>query len=104
MPVTNPEAIAFCNARIRPVADKLAQVYYLAKQIRNEWYANDMGSKLPVGGGTVADGAAGDGRHPITADSATLIINRLEDLINDLEANNSAKLFTLLAVAVNSNP
>lgn len=104
MAVTNPTAVAFCNNRVRPVADKLAQAYYLAKEVRNEWYANNMGDILPVGGGTVADGADVDGRHPITADAAILIINRLEDLIADYEASNNAKLFTVLAVAVNPNP
>jgi hypothetical protein len=101
MAVTNPEAIRFCNDRVRPAADKLAQAYYLAKQVRNEWYATNMGAILPSGGGTVEDGAATDGRHPIVADDAILLINRLEDMITDLEAGSNAKLNTVLKPAVN---
>lgn len=101
MAVTDPEAVRFANERIRPAADKLAQAYYFARLVRNEWYANNMGAILPVGGGTIEDGSEGDGRHTLVADDAILLINRLEDLINDYEASGNAKLNTVLKPAVN---
>lgn len=104
MAVTNPTAVAFCNTRTRPAADKLAQAYYLAKQITDEWAAKEIGSLLVKDGGIVADGAEADGRNPITADAAVLMIGVLGDFIADLEANDNAKLHAILAIAVNVNP
>jgi hypothetical protein len=101
MAIDNPEAVRFCNEKVRVAADRLAQAYYFARQVRDEWYANNMGALLPVDGGEVMDGAHADGRHVITGNDATNLIVRCEDLIADLEANANAKLNTVLGVAVN---
>jgi high-affinity K+ transport system ATPase subunit B len=101
MAIDNAEAVKFCNEKVRVAADKLAQAYYFAKQVQDEWYANNMGAIIPVDGGEVIDGAATDGRHVITGNDATNVIIRCGDLVTDMEANNSAKLNTVLAVAVN---
>lgn len=97
---TNPEAIRFCNERVRPLADALAQVYFLSRAVRAEWYANNLGALLPSAD-TVMDGSAQDGRHPITGNDAAGIITRADEFITDYEAGGSAKLNTVLAVAVN---
>lgn len=104
MPVTDSTAVKFSNEKIRPAADKLAQAYYTAVMVRDEWYANNLGAVLPVGGGVIADGADVDGRNILTADDARLLINRCEDLITDYEATNKAKLNTVLKPAVNVRP
>lgn len=57
MAIDNPEAVRFCNEKVRVAADRLAQAYYHARQVRDEWYANNMGTLLPVDGGEVLDGA-----------------------------------------------
>lgn len=103
---SNPEAVAFANQKLRPLADRLAQAYYLAKQVRDEWYANNMGELIPADAEVIADGSATDGRHPITNSDARLLINRAEDLILDYEGalGDKAKLNTVLNVAVNVNP
>lgn len=109
MAITNPEAIAFCNARVRPAADRLAQAYYEAKVVFQEWTANNMGTLLPVSADVVRDGASpvddegtnGDGRHVITSNDVNNVINRLSELVTDYEATSNTKLNTLLAVAVN---
>jgi hypothetical protein len=100
--ITNLEAVRFCNERVRIAADKLAQIYFLAKSIVAEWYANDIGSLLPVDGGNVIDGSVTDGRHIITGNDATGLIVRLTELVADYEASNNAKLNTIMAVAVNT--
>lgn len=102
--ITNPEAVTFCNEKIRTMADLLARAYYLAKALKDEWYANNMGTLFPTGEGPVVDGSATDGRHPISADDVTLIVTRCDELVADYEANSGAKLNTLLAVAVNPLP
>jgi hypothetical protein len=112
MAITNPEAIRFCNEKIRVAADRLSQAYYFAKALKSEWDANSMGSLLPVSSDVVRDsasptddsGTGGDGRHVITSNDANGVLARCTDLIADLEASSSAKLNTLLAVAVNVNP
>jgi hypothetical protein len=100
MAITNPEAIRFCNERVRVAASHLAQVYFLAKAVSAEWTANNMGALIPVDGGDVEDGSASDGRHVITGNDATGVILRLNELIADYEAAGGAKLNTILAVAV----
>lgn len=101
MAIDNPEAVKFCNERVRIAADKLAQTYYLARAVLDEWYANNMGALIPVEGGDVLDGSATDGRHVITGNDATNLITRCSEICTDFEANNNAKLNTILAVAVN---
>lgn len=99
--INNPQAVKFCNERVRVMADALAVAYNSAKAITAEWFANNMGALLPVSSDVVLDGSATDGRHVITGNDATGIINRALELIADMEANNSAKLNTVLKVAVN---
>jgi len=101
--ITNAEAVKFCNEKVRVAADKLAQAYHFAQQVTAEWTANNMASVLPNQADDVIDGSATDGRHPITGIDANNIINRLNELIADYEADSSAKLNTILGVAVNAD-
>lgn len=99
--ITNPEAVKFCNEKVRVAADKLASAYFLAKEVQAEWFANSMSDVIPNDSSPVVDGSATDGRHPITGADATNIITRLGELITDYEASANAKLNTILGVAVN---
>lgn len=99
--ITNPEAINFCNSKIRVAADVLAQAYNTMKSIRNEWYAKNLGVIIPNTTDLVEDGSDIDGRHQITGADATGIIVRAEEFINDYEAGGNAKLNTIIKVAVN---
>lgn len=101
MAVTDVEAVKFANERVRVAADKLAQAYYFAKLVRDEWFANDMASLFPGGGGIVVDGSASDGRHPVTAEQVTNLITRCDELLTDYQATSNAKLNTILQVSVN---
>lgn len=111
MAVTNPEAIAFCDEKVRVAADRLSQAYYFAKEALDEWNANNYGGTiLPIGGGTIRDGASpeddsgtgGDGRKVIAANDVHNLINRVSELVTDYEASASAKLNTILNVSVNN--
>jgi len=100
--IDNPEAVRFSNEKIRVAADTLAQAYNLAGEVVQEWVANDMGSLIPnEAGDVIIDGSAVDGRHVISGADANNIINRLTELTTDYEAGGSAKLNTILGVAVN---
>ena len=99
MAIDNPEAVRFCNEKVRVAANRLAKAYFFAKEVAAEWYANNMGALLPVDGGDVLDGSATDGRHVITGNDATALIVRLTELVADYEASDNAKLNTVMAVA-----
>ena len=99
--ITNPQAVAFSNSRVRQFADQLAQVYYQALALQNDWFANAVGDVLTNTSDVVDDGAALDGRHPITGAMAVNIVTRAMELVTDMQASSNAKLNTVLSVAVN---
>lgn len=102
--ITNPEAIAFCNEKIRPAADRLAQTYYFAKAVAQEWTANNLGDLIPVSADPIIDGSATDGRHPITANDVNVMIGILNEYIAAMEASGNQDLNGVLNVAVNVLP
>ena len=99
--ITNAQAVAFSNNRIRPMADLLYTAYQTAKSIVDQWNAQDVSSVLPNTTDPIVDGSAQDGRPPITGAKATNVITRCQDLIADYEASSNAKLNTVTAVQVN---
>ena len=101
MPITDVEAVRFANEQIRPVADKLAQFYYLAKSVRDQWFARGMAARFPNTTDVVEDGSAKDGRPRITGADVNNLITRLDEIVTSFEAGSNAKLNTVLNVAVN---
>jgi len=99
--IIDPEAVRFSNEKIRPLADRLAQLYYRMVALRDEWVANGMGAKFPNGASAVIDGSATDGRHPITGSNVQDIAAVATAFIASFEANTNATLNEVLAVAVN---
>lgn len=100
--ITDPQAVTFCNEKIRRAADKLAQAYNFANQVVDEWTAHGGTDLVPNTSDPVVDGSATDGRPPIVGSDVSNIVNRLSELAADYEAASSAKLNTILAVAVNT--
>lgn len=100
--ITDPYAVAFSNEKIRQGADRLAQMYYMAKAITQEWTANpQLATAIAYDNpGVIVDGSATDGRNPVTGIEANNIITRLGEFVSDMEANGNAKLNTVLGVAV----
>lgn len=99
--ITDPQAVRFCNERVRVAADKLAQAYNLANQVIDEWTAHGGVALIPNTSDPVIDGSATDGRPPIVGSDASNIINRLTEIVADFEDSGGAKLNTILAVSVN---
>lgn len=98
----NTQVIKFCNEQIRVAADLKAQQYYTDKSLVNNWFANDIPSLITSDGTVIDDGAATDGRSPLTGVDVYNLITRAQENIADMEANSSAKLNTVLVVAVNT--
>lgn len=99
-PIDSPQAVRFCNEKVRPAAEKLAQAYVFAKQVLDEWTAHGGVTFVPNTSDTVSDSASVDGRPVITGANVNNVINRLSELVTDYEADTSAKLNTILQVAV----
>lgn len=107
--MTNADVV-FCDTKIRPAADKLAQAYNLAKTVVAEWNARGGTTAIPNTSAIVPDsasstplsGTGNDGRPVITGAQVSLLITRLTEKITDYEATTNAKLNTILQVAVNT--
>lgn len=100
--ITNQQAVKFCNEQLRPAANAYARIYYDAKRIYQTWMALNLGEVIAYDNADpVIDGSATDGRPIISGIDASGLMNRLGEIITDLEANNAAKLNTILKVAPN---
>jgi len=97
--ITNPQAVTFCNQRVRAMADQLAQAYYACLALQNDWFAQGVGDVLTNTSDVVDDGAAVDGRAQITGAAAVNVITRAMEFVTEMQAG--GKLGTVLAVAVN---
>jgi hypothetical protein len=106
--ITNPQAVRFANERIRPLADLLEAAYETAKRFKAEWDANNLAALIPNTADPVVDGAATDGRKPMTGQKAHNLYNRASELITELEGGSLAalagRLDTIKQVSVNGGP
>jgi hypothetical protein len=103
--ITNPQVVAFCNDLLRPYADASTRNYYAAKHILTVWFATNLGADVPnLVGDIVVDGAAADGREPISGFDVWNLVNRAQELVTDYEAGSNAKLNTIIKVQVNGAP
>jgi hypothetical protein len=98
----NAQAIAFVNNMARRYADAEAQAYNTAKALNAFWNANSVSGVVPNDATIILDGAATDGRQIVTGAQTTNVVTRCQEKIADYEANSSAKLNTILALAVNT--
>ncbi len=71
--VTDPEAIAFVNAGIRPVSERLRAIYYELKSLKAQAVEGGLLSKIPVDGGVIQDGREGDGVSRLTCNDVRRI-------------------------------
>lgn len=104
--ITNPQAIKFCNGKIRPISDALTSLFYACDALEKEWTAQQLANLIPNDSSEVIDGATvlegePDGRPPIVGSDVHNVLNRVIEMRNDYAANNYAILNTLLRVAVN---
>jgi hypothetical protein len=100
--ITNPTVVRFCNERLRPAADRLAQSYYFACEVLDAWNALGGEVGVPADASVIIDGSAIDGRPVITGAKVHAMIDAVSALRTDYEAASKAKLGTILNVAVNT--
>lgn len=103
--ITTPEAVNFANNYIRRMNDMQVAHYRTCKQFVAMWQAASMGTVFGVSNAdVVVDGAATDGRRPMTSFDANNVYNRAAAVVADYEASTNTKLNQANAVAVNTNP
>lgn len=106
---TNVQAVTFANTRVRPMADELYRCYLMAKSLLSQWNSQNVAAVIPNDATLIADGAATDGRPPMTDAQATTIVTRCQDIVNWMEGSTAiaagdgtkAVLNTVAAVEVN---
>lgn len=103
--ITAPESVKFANEKIRRLNDMHVAHYRTCKEFKNEWDTLGMGAVFGVSNSdVVVDGAATDGRPPLTSFDANNVYNRASEVVADYEANANTKLNQANAIAVNTNP
>jgi len=98
---TNPQAIAICNQKVRPFADRLGQLYNLAKALQAEAQAESWTSLFPVDANTISDGSDVDGRTVITNSDVSSFITMVGAIITFMEQSSNANRNLTLKIAVN---
>jgi len=102
MAITDPQAVRFCNTRVRQAADRFGQLYNWCRSVRDEWTAQGMASLIPDTAEAIDDNADVDGRPLITGADVHVIKDRVVELIALMEASSNEKLNEILRVAVNT--
>jgi hypothetical protein len=102
--IQSPQAIKFCNEKVRIVADQMSQLYYISKSIKDYWNANNLINIIPYDSMDILeDGSDKDGRPQINAIQVNNILNRCDEIITLFESDNNARLNTILQVSVNQH-
>lgn len=98
---TNVQAISVSDTQMRPLADKLAQLYNLTKALQALAVANSWAALFPADGLTIGDTSATDGRNPITDTDLSNLIALVTSYINFMEASSFANRNLVNKIAVN---
>lgn len=98
------ESIRFANEDIRPIADRIAQLYYLAKAVLDAWGARNLDPTFAKSADVLDDGSSSDGRPKITGDDVHAVVAVIAAFVEDCEAGEKARLRSVLRVAVNPKP
>lgn len=97
---THPQAIRVANEKLRPAADRVGQLYNLAKMLQAEYVAEAWSSLFPSDAEVIADGSDVDGRTPITNQDVLALMATIGDFITTMEASAFAKRNNVLKIAV----
>ena len=90
--ITNPQAVTFCNERVRIAANHFMKLYWWSKAVSEEWASQGIGALIPNDSSVIIDGSQTDGRPIITGADVNTLAARVGEFINLLEADNNAKL------------
>lgn len=96
---SNPQAVFIANDKIRPAADKLAQLYNFFKALQAEAQAENWTALFPANADTIDDGATADGRTIIDNTDVSTLIATAGSFITFMEQNSNANRNNALKIA-----
>jgi hypothetical protein len=99
--INNPQAIAFVNGQLRPLAKRFADLYHEAKRVQAVYDALGLGAIIPAKDDIVADGAVSDGRPIVTGLNVSAFLQGLAQYTSTIEQNDSYLLKKVLQIAPN---
>lgn len=103
--VINPQKRLIANEKIRPLADRLGQLYNFCKALQGEAAAEGWTAMFPATADIIIDGAREDGRTEITSGDIANIMTMATDVITWFEAAAPTANFRRnLALKVAVNP
>lgn len=97
----DPQYVAFCNTKVRVVADEFVSSYWTAKHLLALIEAEGLVALIPNTADLVEDGSAIDGRSPISGAQIQGLFTAAQSVVSFAEANSSEVLNLMLAVSVN---
>ena len=80
MPVTNQEAITFCDQRLRPLAEALRDLQAVASDAKGVWDGG-VGTIITDPGGDIADGREDEGVSRLTSVDCANFMAQVDTLL-----------------------
>jgi hypothetical protein len=99
---SNPQAINTCDFKLRPLADRLGQVYNVCKALQAEAAANGWATLFPNDAQVIADTAAVDGRAVITNADIFQLIAVITSFLGYMEATSNANRNLVMKIGPNT--
>lgn len=84
MAITNEEAIKFSNEQVRPMAEKMRNLYYEMKSMQTDWY-NGMSAVIPADVAEILeDGRTSD--SDLSGNDIVGLMIQVDEYIQQIEA------------------
>lgn len=106
--ITTPQAVRFCNEKLRPACDSIISAIRTLRELRAEYVAHGIG---PLVAGTsqlqqsvLVDGSATDGRTPLTGYDVDLASGAAQAILDWADVAGAAHIAALTKPAVNTTP
>lgn len=106
--ITTPQAVRFCNDRLRKGCDAIISAIRTLRELRAEYVAQGIG---PLVAGSaelqqakIADGSATDGRTPLTGYDVDLASGAAQTLIDWADGTGSSHVAALTRPTVDTAP
>lgn len=99
--IVDPQSITFVNTQVRPLADRVSQMYWFAKSVLQQFNANGLASTITNDTSVVVDGAAVDGRTVLTGADVNVFLSLMQGIVTNFEATSNLQLNQISKPAVN---
>lgn len=104
----NPQAVAFCNGRLRPACDAIITAIRTLRQLKTEYETQGIGPLVAgtaeLQQATIVDGSATDGRTPLLGYDVDLALNSAGALLAWCDGAGAANVAALTKPSVNTQP